>query len=78
MPPEKVKELIKNRENKFTHNDKKDIHERDKQHIIDSYQAACDLVEQYNWYEVKCIKDNNIRTIEDIHEEIWQEIKKHI
>ena len=28
MPPEKVKKLIENRENKFTHNSKKDIHER--------------------------------------------------
>ena len=35
MPPEKSFELMKNRENKFTHESKKDIHERDKKHIID-------------------------------------------
>ena len=33
MPPYKVKELIKNRENKFTHSDKKDIHERDERSL---------------------------------------------
>lgn len=76
MPPEYSCKLMENRENKITHETKKDIHERDQQHIIDSYNAACDLAVQYNWYEVKCIKDNNIRTIEDIHEEIWKEIRK--
>lgn len=78
MPVEKSLELIQNRDNKFTHNTKKDIHERDKNHLIDSYNAACDVAKDYNWYEIKCIKDNNLRTIEDIHEEIYKEVKKHI
>ena len=78
MPVEKSLELIQKRANKFTHNTKKDIHERDKNHLIDSYNAACDVAKDYNWYEIKCIKDNNLRTIEDIHEEIYKEVKKHI
>ena len=78
MPPDYALKLIKNRNNKFTHEQAKDIHERDKSHITDSYNAACSLVDKYNWYEVKCVKDDKIRTIEDIHEEIYQEIKKYI
>jgi len=78
MPPEYAFKLMENRENKITHDMKKDIHERDKSHIIDSYNAACDLVEKYNWYEVKCVQEEQIRTIEDIHEEIFKEVKKHI
>ena len=78
MPPEYALKLIKNRNNKFTHEQAKDIHERDKSHITDSYNAACSLVDKYNWYEVKCVKEDKIRTIEDIHEEIYQEIKKYI
>ena len=78
MPVEKSLELIKKRENKFTHEAKKDIHESDKNHLIDAYSAACDVAKEYNWYEIKCVKDNKIRTIEDIHEEIYNEIKKHI
>ena len=69
MPVEKSLELIKDRENKFTHAEKKDIHERDKNHLIDAYNAACYVSKKYNWYEVKCVKENKIRTIEDIHEE---------
>ena len=53
---------IKNRENKFTHTEKKDIHERDSKHLEESYNAACSLVEKYNWNEVKCVKNEEIRT----------------
>ena len=78
MPVEKSLELMENRENKFTGGEKKDIHESDKNHLIDSYNAACDVAKDYNWFEIKCVKDNQIRTIENIHEEIYEEIKKHI
>ena len=78
MPVEKSIELMKNRENKFTHNQAKDIHESDTHHLIDAYNAACDVAKDYNWYEIKCIKDGTLRTIEDIHEEIYEEVKKHI
>lgn len=78
MPPEKSFELMANRENKFTHEAKKDIHERDKQHIIDSFNAACYVAEKYNWYTINCVKEDRIRTIEDIHNEIYNEIKKHL
>ena len=52
MPVEKSLELIANRDNKFTHCSKKDIHESDKNHLIDAYSAACDVAKDYNWYEV--------------------------
>ena len=33
------------------------------------------LVEKYNWCEIKCVKDGKIRTIEDISEEVYDKIK---
>ena len=78
MPPEKCLELMKNRENKFTHDTKKDIHESDEKHLNDSYNAACSVAVDYKWYTIECMKDGNLRTIEDIHDEIFNEIKKHI
>ena len=63
MPPEYAWKLMEKRENKITHELKKDIHERDKQHIIDSYNAACSLVKQYNWDEIKCVENNTIKSI---------------
>lgn len=78
MPPEKSLELIKNRENKFTHGKIKDIHESDKKHLDNSYNAACSVAVDYKWHTIECIKDGNLRTIEDIHDEIFKEIKKYI
>ena len=78
MPPEYSLKLTQDRENKFSHTQAKDIHERDKNHIIDSYNAACSVIDDYNWYEIKCVKDGEIRTIDDIHEQIYNEIIKTI
>ncbi len=78
MPPYKVKELIKNRENKFTHSDKKDIHERDEKHLEEAYNAACSLAKKYNWNEIQCVKEDEIRTREDIHEEIYKIVCREI
>ena len=78
MPPEKSKELMKNRENKFTHDTVKDIHERNEEHLMDAYNAACDLVSEYNWCEIKCVKEEQIRTREDIHQEIFEIVKNEI
>ena len=78
MPPEYSNKLMKDRQNKITHEAQKDIHEKDPIYLKEAYDAACELAKQYNWYEVKCVKEDKIRTIEDIHEEIYQEIKKYI
>ena len=75
MPPEQAFQLMEHRENKFTHEAKKDIHESDKQYIMDSYQAACDLAKQYHWTEICCVEDGKLRTIEEIHEEIFAKLK---
>lgn len=78
MPPKFAFKLMENRENKFTHDEKKDIHENDKNHIIDSYNSACDVAKKYNWIEIECVKDEKIRTIDEIHEDIYNIIKKEI
>ena len=71
-------EIMKDRENKFTHEAAKDIHERDKNHLIDAYNAACDVAKDYGWFTIECVKDGKIRTIEDIHEEIYKELKNKL
>ena len=78
MPTEYALKLMKNRENKITHEAQKDIHEADVNHLKDAYNEACKLVKKYNWCEIKCVKENEIRSIDDIHEEIYSKIKKYI
>ena len=76
MPIKKSMELMKNRENKFSHTSTKDIHERNKDHLEDSHKAACYVAKKYDWCEINCVKDDEIRTIEDIHEEIYNTVKE--
>ena len=75
MPPEYAFELMKNRENKFTHEAQKDIHESDENHIIDSYNAACEVANKYDWTKIECVENDRLRTIEEIHEDIYNAIK---
>ena len=78
MPTEYALKLIANRENKFSHTQKKDIHEKDETHLRESYNEALKLVKKYNWKEIKCVENEKVRSIDDIHEDIWKEIKKYL
>ena len=69
---------MKDRENKITHDNKKDIHENNAEYLKEAYNAACKLAKEYNWYEINCIENNNIRTIKDINDEIFNELKGHL
>ena len=42
------------------------------------FLTACSSEAMKGYLTVKCVKEDKLRTIEDIHEEIYKEIKKHI
>ncbi|MBI4857746.1 MAG: aminotransferase class V-fold PLP-dependent enzyme [Acetobacterium woodii] len=76
IPPAINQQLIKNRHNKITGKQEKDIHENSPEHLLDSYHSALALVEEYGWTEINCVHDNRLRSIESIHEQIWECIKE--
>ena len=39
-------------------------------------EAYIELSELYNWNKIECIKDNKLKSIEDINDEIFEVIKK--
>ena len=55
-----------------------DEHEKSKEHLENSEVAYLELASYYNWLNINCIKDNSIRTIEDINEEIMKNIKEYL
>ena len=63
VPYEYSLELRKNRE-------LIDEHEKSPEHLKNAEEAYIELSELYNWDRIECIKDNKLRTIEDINEEI--------
>ncbi len=71
MPPEYAAELTKTRANKSTGEMVQDIHESDRAYIQKSYENALWVAKNYGWHIICCVKDGQIRTIEDISEEVY-------
>ncbi|GAA3645448.1 dTMP kinase [Asaccharospora irregularis] len=78
VPIEFSKKLMENRKNKITGDEKKDIHESDMKYLQKSYDNSLYIVDKYNWKKINCVKNNNLRSIEDIHEEVYELVKNII
>ena len=56
-----------------------DIHEQDRSHLIAVHDAYDMLVSTYDWHRVHCENENDqLRTIDDIHEEVYGIVKQYI
>lgn len=76
MPIEMAVKLMAERKNKITGEEKKDIHERDKEYLKESHANACKIANTYNWKEIKCSDGERIKTIEEIGEEVFSLVEK--
>ncbi|GAB6099720.1 thymidylate kinase [Halanaerocella petrolearia] len=66
MPPEKSKELMEQRANGS------DIHEKDGDYLVESYNNACWVAKKYDWKIINCVRQGKLRSITDIHKEVYQ------
>ena len=71
---EYTQKLMENRLNKINQEEKKDIHESDFEYLRKSYLNSLEIAEKYNWNKIDCIKYGQLRTIEDISDEIYKTI----
>jgi len=56
---------------------KMDLHEEDKNHLINAHKAAIEVVENNeDWIQINCEKDWEMRSIEEINKDILLEILK--
>lgn len=78
MPTEKAWELMTNRNNKITGTEKKDIHEKDMEYLKKSHDNACYIAQKMGWSEISCTEGDRIKSIEEIHEELYEMVKKVI
>ena len=80
LPIETVLKLIKDRNYKGARaylGSKKDVHEKDKNFLKNSIKSALWLAKtQKNWIKIECMKDGELRSFPDIHEEIYTKVKK--
>lgn len=70
MPPASAEKLMKGR------NESEDIHEKDKTYLKNCYASACSLSERYGWQRIECTDCERIKSIEEIHEEIFVKISE--
>ena len=55
--------------------DNLDEAEKNEEHLKNAEKAYIELAELYNWDKVECVKDGELRSIEDINEEIYNIVK---
>lgn len=70
--------LIEGRNNKFTAHKKKDIHESAKDYLYRTYDCAQYLISRYGWERIACTRAGELRSVEDIGEEVYLRLKKYL
>lgn len=78
VPVEISENLMKDRKNKINGENKKDIHESDINYLKKSYENSLYIANKYDWIKIECVKNNELRSIEDIGFEIYEKVKKVI
>lgn len=69
MPIELTRQLMRKRESDT--NTQADIHEQNLDYLAQCRESALAAAEHYGWQVVSCAKDGQIRSIGDIHEEVY-------
>lgn len=74
MPPESAQELRASRSEAET----LDENESNLEHLKNAEETYLYMSELYGYEKINCVKENSIRSIDDIHEEIYEKICKLI
>ena len=72
MPTELTEKMMREREQAT--NTKADIHEQDEAYLRACRENAKKVAERCSWQRIVCSKDGAMRTVEDIHEEIYRRV----
>lgn len=71
-------ELARSLKSKRANNEgiKNDIHESDYEYLKRASDTSIDIANKYNWSFIECSCNNEMRSIEDIHEDIYKLVKE--
>jgi dTMP kinase len=73
VPTAFTEKLMRHRE--ASTNTTADIHEKDMAYLATCRETGRAAAKFYNWTIIDCVKDGQMRSIEDIHEEIYAKVK---
>ena len=74
VPTDFTEKLLRHRE--ADTNTTADIHEKDMQYLATCRETGRAAAAYYGWTVISCVKDGVMRSIEDIHEEIYRHVTK--
>ncbi|HHW71332.1 MAG TPA: thymidylate kinase [Clostridiales bacterium] len=78
MPPEYSIQLLDSRVENKDADDAKDIHEKSLEHLTSSYNNGYEIAEFYKWHIIKCVENGKLRSIDEIHNEIYEAVRKKL
>ena len=73
VPTDFTEKLLRHRE--ADTNTKADIHEKDMQYLATCREMGRAAANYYGWHIISCVRDGQMRSIEDIHAEIYALVK---
>ena len=73
VPTDFTEKLLRGREQST--NTKADIHEKDMAYLATCRETGRKAAAYYGWTVIQCVKDGKMRSIEDIHREIYRHVK---
>ncbi len=74
VPTDFTEKMLRTRE--AATNTKADIHEKDMQYLATCRQCGRDAAAFYGWTVIQCVRDGKMRSIEDIHNEIYTAVRQ--
>jgi dTMP kinase len=73
VPTSFTEKMMRRREQET--NTHADIHEQDMAYLATCRESGRTAAQYYGWRIIQCVKDDEMRSIEDIHEEIYRLVK---
>lgn len=74
VPTDFTEKMLRSREQAT--NTQADIHEKDMAYLATCRETGRAAAKYYGWTVIQCVKDDKMRTIEDIHGEIYEAVRK--
>ena len=74
VPTDYTEKLLRSREQATNTN--ADIHEQDMDYLATCRECGRAAAKFYGWTVIQCVRDGKMRTIEDIHQEIYAAVKQ--
>ena len=76
VPTDFTEKMMRSRE--AATNTHADIHEKDLSYLATCRRMGKKAAQFYNWTVIECVRDGEMRSIEDIHEEIYRLVAAHL